>query len=141
MSLFTRRKPDWPLLSIHPIFITRSFKPEMLNPYLITHSLFSCLRTDNDHLILVFQRSALSEKRALSPPAKQHHFPGCSSGHHFLGCTSQPHFPTKSASPPAEGSLRLILERFFIPAKRALRPGMIFASLASRHDICRHCVH
>ncbi len=153
-----------------------------------------------------------------------HHFPGCSSGHHFLGCTSQHHFPTKSASPPAEGSLasdlravfhpreagiatwhdlcqpcvparylpalrplmllsamrpteggitspdalpgitswdvlpsitsrrsrprllpkaalRLILERFFIPAKRALRPGMIFASLASRHDICRHCVH
>jgi len=34
-----------------------------------------------------------------------HHFPGCSSGHHFLGCTSQPHFPTKSASPPSEGSL------------------------------------
>ncbi len=39
-----------------------------------------------------------------------------------------------------KAALRLILERFFIPAKRALRPGMIFASLASRHDICRHCV-
>ncbi|WP_292590806.1 hypothetical protein, partial [Mesotoga sp. UBA5557] len=57
--------------------------PEVLNPYLITHSLFSCLRTDNDHLILVFQRSALSEKRALLPPAKQHHFRRCSSAHHF----------------------------------------------------------
>ena len=34
---------------------------------------------------------------------------------------------------------RLALKIF--PAKRALRPGMIFASLASRHDICRHCVH
>ncbi|PNE18222.1 hypothetical protein V511_12815 [Mesotoga sp. Brook.08.YT.4.2.5.1] len=42
------------MLLIHPIFITRSFKPEVLNPYLITYSLFSCLRTDNDHLILVF---------------------------------------------------------------------------------------
>ena len=31
-------------------------------------------------------------------------------------------------------AVRLILERFFIPAKRALRPGVVFASLASRHD-------
>ena len=39
-----------------------------------------------------------------------------------------------------KAALRLISERFFIPAKRALRPGMIFASLASRHDLRQPCV-
>jgi hypothetical protein len=32
------------------------------------------------------------------------------------------------------------LEVVFIPAKRALRPGVAFASLATRHGLCRHCV-
>jgi hypothetical protein len=47
-------------------------------------------------------------------------------------------------------SLQCFLSKRLFPAKRALRPGMIFASpastdgsqcIASRHDLCRHCVH
>ena len=38
-------------------------------------------------------------------PAKQHHFPRCTSGHHFLGCSSRHHFlaPASLTSAKSDG--------------------------------------
>jgi hypothetical protein len=64
-------------------------------------------------------------------------------GFQIASCRRQPYIPARSSPalrpPMFLGALHLFLSSF-IPAKRALRPGMILASLASRHVLRRHCV-
>jgi len=96
-------------------------------------------------LRLMFKQASLS--RMIFRAALLGMFLSAYSGQRFL---SKLPFPREAGLASADVLRRLAstdvpqcnasdLRVFFFPAKRALRPGMILASLASRHDLRRHC--
>ena len=106
-----------------------------------------------------YHASSWRESASITSHRRWHHFRRCFSAHHFPGRFSGHHFRFggRWAVDGQRGfHQRSAFSGFFVfpagpcstqrsafsgsfPAKRAMRPGVIFASLASRHVLSRHC--